>query len=102
TFGVAGDGGAQVPFCNPYANGNCVHYEVYSGTPGTEPPTTSYTGPVNWFITYNDDTFVPPAPYASTPQLYDDPNTAPTPSAAVGSNCAQFMTINGNPTGYKC
>jgi uncharacterized repeat protein (TIGR01451 family) len=102
TFGTAGDGGALVPLCDPYANGNCVHYNIYSGTPGAEPNPNSYTGPVNWFITWNSDTYVPPSPYASIPRLYDDPDSPVTPSSAVGTDCTQFMTINGSPTTYKC
>ena len=72
--GTNTNGSTIVPLCYPYANGNCVHYEVYSGTPGTEPDPTSYSGGVNWKITWNNDSFVPPAPYTgSTPRLYDDP-----------------------------
>ena len=31
---LSDDGNKIVPLCFPYANGNCVHYLVYSGTPG--------------------------------------------------------------------
>ena len=102
TFGTAGDGGALVPLCDPYANGNCVHYNIYSGAPGSEPNPNSYTGPVNWLISWNNAVFVPPSPYASIPRLYDDPDSPVTPNSAVGTDCTQFMTINGNPTTYKC
>jgi len=102
-------GGAIVPRCVPIANGNCVHYLVYGSTPGEEPPTTSYVGPVNWTTTWNDDaaTATSPGPYwlLSTPQLYDDPDSAPTPSSAVGTSCSSVMLINGNvndPTTYYC
>ena len=43
SFGTAGDGGKLVPLCDPYANGNCVHYLVFSGSPGNEPPRQDYS-----------------------------------------------------------
>jgi YVTN family beta-propeller protein len=102
-YGPDGSGDTIVPLCYPYANGNCVHYAVYSGTPGTEPNPSFYTGPVAWSITWNNDTFVPSSFWAgSTPQLYDDPDYAPTPTSAVGSVCSQFMTINGVAQTYSC
>ena len=102
-FGTDASGNTIVPLCDPYANGNCVHYAVFSGTPGTEPDPSFYTGPVSWNITWNNGAFVPPAPYAgSTPRLYDDPDYAPTPTSAVGSVCGQPMTINGLPQSYSC
>ena len=95
-----------VPLCYPYANGNCVHYTVYSttGGPGTEPDPSQYSGGVYWEITWNNDTFTPPAPNysGSTPQLYDDPDATPTPGVAVGTNCNSPMTINGVPQTYSC
>jgi hypothetical protein len=95
-----------VPLCDPYANGNCVHYLVYSttGGPGVEPPASSYSGGVYWQITWNNDSFTPPAPYwpGSTPQLYDDPDYAVTPTSAVGTSCTQPMTINGVNQSYSC
>jgi len=107
TFFSAGtdpNGSTIVPLCYPYANGNCVHYQVYSGTPGTEPDPSLYTGPVDWQIAFNNDTFVPPGPYwtGSQPQFYDDPDYAPTPTSAVGSVCTQPMTINGVAQNYFC
>jgi hypothetical protein len=102
-FGVDANGNTITLLCYPYANGNCVHYAVYSGTPGTEPNPASYSGGVNWKITWNNDTFAPPAGYAgSTPQLYDDPDYAATPTSAVGSVCTQPMTINGVSQNYSC
>ncbi|MGB9336226.1 MAG: Ig-like domain repeat protein [Candidatus Acidiferrales bacterium] len=101
-FGSAQDGGKSTPLCDPYANGNCVHYLVYFGTPGTEPPTSAYSGDVQWFITWNDDTFVPPAGYTGPPRLYDDPDYAVTPQSAVGSDCTRPMTINGVAQTYSC
>ncbi len=101
--GTDANGNTIVPLCYPYANGNCVHYSVFSGTPGTEPNPAFYTGPVTWKITFNNDTFVPPAPYAgSTPRLYDDPDYAPTPGSSVGSVCTQPMTIGGMAQTYSC
>jgi hypothetical protein len=95
-----------VPLCDPYANGNCVHYLVYSttGGPGVEPPASSYSGGVYWQITWNNESFTPPAPYwsGSTPQLYDDPDYAVTPTSAVGTSCSQPMTINGVNQSYSC
>jgi YVTN family beta-propeller protein len=96
-----------VPLCWPYANGNCVHYEVDNGTTGGEPDASSYTGPVNWQITWNNDTFTPPGPYwtGSTPQLYDDPDGLPTGTpGAIGTTCGPVMTDNltGDPETYSC
>ena len=103
-YGTDANGNTIVPLCYPYANGNCVHYEVYSGTPGTEPDPSLYSGPVNWEIAFNNDTFVPPGPNwtGSQPQFYDDPDYAPTPTSAVGSVCTQPMTINGVAQSYSC
>ncbi|MGA7919536.1 MAG: putative Ig domain-containing protein, partial [Candidatus Acidiferrales bacterium] len=92
-----------VPLCVPYANGNCVHYLVYSGTPGTEPPTSSYSGGVYWSLRWNNSSFVPGSYWTgSIPQLYDDPDYAPLPNSAVGTSCSTPMTINGVPQSYFC
>jgi YVTN family beta-propeller protein len=102
-YGADSNGNTIVPLCYPYANGNCVHYDVYSGTPGTEPNSSFYGGGVNWKVTWNNDTFTPPSRYTgSTPQLYDDPDYAVTPTSAVGTVCTQPMTINGAPQSYAC
>ncbi len=101
-FGSAQDGGKSTPLCDPYANGNCVHYLVYFGSPGVEPPTSAYSGDVQWFITWNDDTFVPPAGYGTPPRLYDDPDYAVTPQSAVGTDCTQPMVIGTTPQQYSC
>src|SRR5271156_5794250 len=62
-----------VPLCDPYANGNCVHYTVYTtaGGPGTEPDPSLYSGGVYWQITWNNDTFTPPSSHwlNSVPQV---------------------------------
>ena len=97
TYSTAGNGDTTVPRCFPYANGNCVVYSIYSGTPGTEPPASAYVGPVSWTVTYNDDTFVAPAPWAgSTPRLYEDPDTFVLPNSPYGTNCSTPM-LKGNP-----
>jgi uncharacterized repeat protein (TIGR01451 family) len=97
TYSTDAQGNTTVPRCFPYANGNCVVYSIYSGTPGTEPPTSSYVGPVSWTVTYNDDTFVPPAPWAgSTPRLYEDPDGYVLPNSPYGTNCSTPMLV-GNP-----
>ena len=103
-YGTDPSGNTITPLCYPYANGNCVHYEVYVGTPGTVPDPSSYSGPVNWKITFNNGTFTPPAPYwtGSSPRLYEDPDSAQTPSDAIGTVCTQPMTIGGVPQNYSC
>ncbi len=103
-YGTDANGNTIVPLCYPYANGNCVHYQVYSGTPGTEPDPTTYSGPIDWKITWNNDKFTPPSPLYtnSTPQLYDDPGEPLAPGTASGDVCGQPMTINGAPQTYSC
>jgi YVTN family beta-propeller protein len=99
TYSTDASGDEIVPLCYPYANGNCVHYQVYSGTPGTEPNPSDYVGPIDWEVSWNNDTFVPPAPYTgSIPQLYDDPDYAVSSTATYGTNCSTPMLLNGNPT----
>ena len=102
SFGTAGDGGKLVPLCDPYANGNCVHYLVFAGSPGNEPPPEDYVGGVQWLVTWNFDTFVPPSIYATPPRFYDDPDYAVTPLSAVGTDCSQPMTVNGTPQSFNC
>jgi len=98
--------GTLVPLCYPYANGNCVHYLVYdmTGGPGTEPNPNHYSGGVYWGITWNNDTFTPPANNysGSLPRLYDDPDSPPTPGAAFGTNCNNPMYIGTTPQTYSC
>ena len=97
TFQTNPNGDTVVPLCYPYANGNCVHYTVFYQNPGTEPDPSWYVGPVNWTITFNNDTFVPPAPYTgSTPRLYDDPDGFVLPNSPYGTDCNTPMLI-GNP-----
>ena len=94
--------GQLEPLCDPYAAGNCVHYNIFSGSLGQEPPTTSYTGPVNWQIDWNNGTFVPPAPtYQPTPRLFDDPDFAITDTTPFGTSCTSPMLVgltNPQPT----
>jgi uncharacterized repeat protein (TIGR01451 family) len=97
TYQTLANGNKIVPLCYPYANGNCVHYLVFSGAPGTEPPTSAYVGPIDWTISWNNDHFTPPAPYlGSTPRVYDDPDYAVSATAPFGTNCATAMQV-GNP-----
>jgi len=97
TYQTKANGDTVVPLCYPYANGNCVLYTVYYQTPGTEPDPSWYVGPVNWTITWNNDKFVPPAPYTgSTPHLYDDPDGFVLPNSPYGTNCNSPMLV-GNP-----
>jgi len=97
TYATEGNGDRIVPLCDPYANGNCVVYSVYDGTRGTEPPATSYVGPVNWTVSWNNDQIVPSAPYTgSTPRLYEDPDAAVTASTPFGTSCTTPMQV-GNP-----
>jgi YVTN family beta-propeller protein len=97
TFQTLANGNQVVPLCYPYANGNCVHYQVYSGTPGVEPNPSFYVGPIDWMVSWNNDTFTPPAPYAgSTPHLYDDPDYAVSPTSPYGTDCTTPMLV-GNP-----
>ncbi len=97
TYQTLGNGNKIVPLCYPYANGNCVHYQVYSGTPGVEPNPSFYVGPIDWTISWNNDQFTPPAPYTgSTPHLYDDPDYAVNSTSPYGTNCSTPMLV-GNP-----
>lgn len=108
TFNSDGSGGQVVPLCDPYSNGNCVFYSVeycvpqVSGpcvpTPGAEPPANFYTGPINWFITWNNDATPPPSPYLTIPRLYDDPDSQVNNTDPYGTSCTTAMQINGSPT----
>jgi len=97
TYQTLGNGNKIVPLCYPFANGNCVHYLVYSGTPGVEPNPSFYVGPIDWAVSWNNDHFIPPAPYTgSTPHLYDDPDYAVNATSPFGTNCNTPMQV-GNP-----
>jgi uncharacterized protein YjdB len=97
TFLTKPNGDTIVPLCDPYANGNCVVYSVFFQTPGKEPDPSMYVGPINWNITYNNGTFVPPAPWTgSTPRLYYDPSSFVVPNSPYGTDCTTPMLI-GNP-----
>jgi uncharacterized repeat protein (TIGR01451 family) len=96
-FQTETNGDVITPLCFPYANGNCVIYSVFLQTPGNEPDPSSYVGPVNWLITFNNGAFTPPAPWTgSSPRLYDDPDGFVQPNSPYGTNCATPMLI-GNP-----
>jgi YVTN family beta-propeller protein len=94
--GTDPSGNTIVPLCWPYANGNCVHYEINDGNQGVEPNPSSYTGPVSWQITWNNDSFTPAGYWlGSTPQLYDDPDGLPTGTpGAIGTTCGVAMQNN--------
>jgi uncharacterized repeat protein (TIGR01451 family) len=97
TFQTKPNGDTIVPLCDPYANGNCVVYSVYFQNPGQEPDPSMYVGPINWNITYNNGTFVPPAPWTgSTPRLYYNPSSFVVPNSPYGTDCTTPMLI-GNP-----
>ena len=108
TFDSDGSGGQTVPLCDPYSNGNCIFYSVeycvpqVSGpcvpTPGAEPPANFYQGPINWFITWNNDATAPPSPYLTIPRLYDDPDSQVNNTDPYGTSCTTAMQINGSPT----
>jgi YVTN family beta-propeller protein len=99
TYQTNSSGGEVVPLCYPYANGNCVHYQVYSGTPGVEPNPSFYVGPIDWTVSWNNDAFVPPTPYTgSIPQLYDDPDYEVNSTSPYGTICSTPMLVNGSPT----
>ena len=98
TYQTLGNGNKIVPLCYPYANGNCVHYQVYSGTPGVEPNPSFYVGPIDWTISWNNDQFTPPSPYTgSTPHLYDDPDYAVNSTSPYGTNCSTPMLVDNPP-----
>jgi hypothetical protein len=97
TFQTKPNGDTIVPLCDPYANGNCVVYSVFFQNPGQEPDPSMYVGPINWNITYNNGTFVPPAPWTgSTPRLYYNPSGFVVPNSPYGTDCTTPMLI-GNP-----
>jgi uncharacterized repeat protein (TIGR01451 family) len=97
TFQTKPNGDTIVPLCDPYANGNCVVYSVYFQNPGQEPDPSMYVGPINWNITYNNGTFMPPAPWTgSTPRLYYNPSGFVVPNSPYGTDCTTPMLI-GNP-----
>ena len=97
TFQTNPNGDKIVPICYPYANGNCVYYSVYYQTPGTEPDPSSYVGPINWSIAFNNDKFTPPAPWAGgTPRFYEDPDQFVSGNSPYGTNCNNPMQM-GNP-----
>jgi len=86
-----------VPLCYPYANGNCVHYDVYYQSPGTEPPTNYYSGWVFWKIGFNNDTYSPPSSSYwanSVPHMFDDPNEDVQVGLPYGTDCNTTMQVD--------
>lgn len=106
-----GSGSTVVPLCYPYANGNCVHYQVYAtgSIPGTEPDSSLYTGPVFWKIGFlnNNQVFSPPAGSywaGAIPRLLDNPDDDEFTPAGVlpyGSNCNYAMQVGTPPAPYS-
>ncbi len=95
-------GGAIVPLCVPYSNGNCIHYEV-SAPGGGEPNANNYVGPIVWELTWNSNTVTPPANSywtGSTPQVYDDPDYPVLTGAPYGTDCTTAMINSGGA--YNC
>jgi len=104
TTDLAGD--TVVPLCDAYANGNCVHFLVYAGTPGTEPPLTSYTGPLFETFSFTNNTFSPGSYWAgSTTRAIADPDAdevpAPLGPLPYGTSCSTPMQIGTPPTQYS-
>jgi hypothetical protein len=95
TTDEAGD--TVVPLCDAYANGNCVHFYVYYDVPGTEPPLTSYTGPLFETFSFTNSTLSPGSYWAgSTTRAIADPDADEiTPSVPWGTNCTEAMSQEG-------
>ncbi len=104
TGATQGNGDRVVPLCDPYANGNCVHYTVYLGSKGNEPDSTMFSGDVNWTVSWNNDLFIPPAPYTGTnPRLYEDPDGVTGSPTPYGTDCTQQMLVgSGTQEPYSC
>jgi sugar lactone lactonase YvrE len=91
-----------VPQCYPYANGNCVHYLVYYGTPGKEPDPSWYSGDVSWKVGFNNTTYTPSSYWAgSSPRMLDDPDTNEDPTLPYGTDCSKPMQ-NWNGDSIYC
>jgi large repetitive protein len=93
-------GGTIVPLCYPYLNGDCVHYYLYSGTPGMQPPPGSLNGGFYLKIGWNN-VFAPPAGSywaGSTPSMLDDPGANEFPPLPYGDICsASTPMLVGTP-----
>ncbi|SPF36756.1 hypothetical protein SBA1_1610006 [Candidatus Sulfotelmatobacter kueseliae] len=100
-YGTDPNGNTIVPLCYPYANGNCVHYDVFSGTSGNEPPTSSYSGGVFWKIGLNNSSFLPASYWLnSLPRILDDPDAdefTPPGVLPYGTNCNDAMVVGPLP-----
>ncbi|MGA2859113.1 MAG: choice-of-anchor D domain-containing protein [Candidatus Sulfotelmatobacter sp.] len=103
-YGTDPNGNTIVPLCYPYANGNCVHYDVFSGSQGNEPPTTSYSGGVFWKIGLNNSSFSPASYWLnSLPRILDDPDAdefTPPGVLPYGTNCNDAMVVGTPPKQY--
>jgi YVTN family beta-propeller protein len=94
-------GNIQVPQCDAYANGDCVFYSAYVSTDGVtrvEPDPSSYVGPVNWNIAFNNDSNTAPLGYSSSERLYDDPDYEASATTPYGTSCSTAM-VTGTPPG---
>ncbi len=101
SYGTDANNNTITPLCYPYANGNCVHYEL-AQPDGTEPPTTAYSGGVFWKVTFNNGSFTAPGPYwngtGNTPRMLDDPDINEVPPLPYGTDCSKPMLGNdGTP-----
>ena len=101
-YGTDPAGDVIVPLCYPYLNGDCVHYYLYSGTPGTPPPPGSYSGYLFLKIGWNN-VFTPGPGYwaGSTPEVYDDPGSNEFPPLPYGDLCTSPMQVGTPPTQYS-
>jgi len=99
-YGTDNAGNTVVPLCDAYANGNCVHFDVYYGSFGNEPPITSYTGPVFETFSFTNSTFSPGSYWAgSTTRAIADPDADEiTPSVPWGTDCESPMYTEGSQT----
>lgn len=101
-YGTDPAGDVIVPLCYPYLNGDCVHYYLYSGTPGNEPPPGSFSGGLFLKIGWNN-VFAPPLGsywYSSTPApvMLDDPAVNEFPPLPYGDICSTPMLFDNGET----
>ncbi len=100
TTDAAGD--TVVPLCDAYANGNCVHFDVYYQASGSPPPPADFTGPLFETFSFSNSTISPGSYWAgSTTRAIIDPDVASeassNPSAPYGTSCTTPM--GGTPEG---
>ena len=76
-YGTDAAGDAVVPLCDAYANGNCVHFDVYYNVPGSPPPPADFTGPLFETFSFSNSTISPGSYWAgSTTRAIIDPDVA--------------------------